>query len=111
MKDISQVLENIVYFELLRRGYDVKIGVINNAKKNKKDYKEIDFIAKKDMEVKYIQVTYILSSENTIEREFGNLLKIKDNYPKYVLSMDEVDMSHEGIKHLNIIDFLLCDEF
>lgn len=102
MKDISQVLENIVYFELLRRGYDVKIGVINK--------KEIDFVAVKDKEVNYIQVTYILSNEDTIKREFGNLLKINDNYPKYVISMDEINMSHDGIKHLNIIDFLLGDD-
>ncbi len=102
MKDISQVLENIVYFELLRRGYDVKIGVINK--------KEIDFVAVKDKEVNYIQVTYILSNDDTVKREFGNLLKINDNYPKYVISMDKINMSHDGIKHLNIIDFLLGDE-
>lgn len=110
LKDSGQVLENIVYFELLRRGFDVKIGVINNAKSNNGNYKEIDFIATKEKEINYIQVSYILSDENTIQSEFGNLLKINDNYPKYVISMDEVDRSHEGIKHLNMIDFLLGDE-
>ena len=99
MADISQILENIVYFELLKRGYSVNIGVFG---KN-----EIDFVAVRDKSVNYIQVTYLLSSKKTIKREFGNLLKITDNHPKYVISMDEVDMSHEGIKHLNLIDFLL----
>lgn len=103
MVDIGQILENIVYFELLRRGYKANVGIIN---KN-----EIDFVVSKNKEVKYIQVTYILSNEDVITREFGNLLKISDNYPKYVISMDEVDMSRMGVKHLNIIDFLLSDEF
>ena len=110
MKDIGQVLENIVYFELLRRGFDVKIGVINNTRPNKEIYKEIDFVATKDKDINYIQVSYMLSNDDAVEREFENLLKINDNYPKYVISMDEIDMSHEGIKHLNIIDFLLGDE-
>ncbi|WP_406534962.1 ATP-binding protein [Methanobrevibacter sp.] len=103
MVDIGQILENIVYFELLRRGYNVNVGIIN---KN-----EIDFVVSKNKEVKYIQVTYILSNEDVVKREFGNLLKIRDNYPKYVISMDEIDMSRMGVKHLNIIDFLLSDEF
>ena len=103
MVDIGQVLENIVYFELLRRGYKVNVGIIN---KN-----EIDFVVSRNKEVKYIQVTYILSDEDVVKREFGNLLNIGDNYPKYVISMDEIDMSRMGVKHLNIIDFLLSDEF
>ena len=103
MVDIGQILENIVYFELLRRGYKVNVGIIN---KN-----EIDFVVSKNKEVKYIQVTYILSDEDVVKREFGNLLNIGDNYPKYVISMDEIDMSRMGVKHLNIIDFLLSDEF
>ena len=94
MGDLSQVLKNIVYFELLKRRYTVNIGIIG---KN-----EIDFVA-----VKGKSVNYLLSSEKTIKREFGNLLKIKYIHPKYVISMDDMDISHDGIKHLNIIDFLL----
>lgn len=103
LEDIGQVLENIVFIELLRRNYDVKIGQFG---KN-----EIDFVATKGKKVVYIQVSYILTDEKTMDREFGNLVKIQDNYPKYVISMDDIDMSRMGIKHLNIIDFLLGDEF
>ena len=95
---IPRILENIVYIELLRRNYEVHIGKIYD--------KEIDFECKKDKKKIYIQVTYLLASEDTIEREFGNLEKIRDNYPKYVLSLDEFDMSRNGIIHMNIIDFL-----
>lgn len=103
-KDIGQVLENIVYFELLKRGYEVNIGVFKK--------KEIDFIARKENEIKYIQVCYRLSDDDTIEREFGNLLKIQDNHPKYVISMDDdINMSHDGIKHLYILDFLMAKDF
>lgn len=98
-KDINMVLENIVYLELLRRGYKVSVGY------NKT--KEIDFIAKKGEEIKYIQVTYILATDEVIDREFGAFKGIVDNYPKYVLSLDDFDLSRNGIKHLNIIDFLL----
>lgn len=96
------VLENIVYNELLTRGYEVYIG------KTKKG--EIDFIAKKDNNIKYFQITYKLDGDNykeTIEREFGAFKNIKDNYPKYVLSLDENDYSRDGVKHLNIIKFLI----
>ncbi|MCF7931902.1 MAG: ATP-binding protein [Acholeplasmataceae bacterium] len=98
-KDIEKVLENIVYFELLRRGYDVTIGNIDDL--------EIDFIASKNNIIHYYQVSYIMETPKTREREFGSLLKIKDQYPKYVLSMDEIDFSQDGIIHQNIIDFLL----
>ena len=98
-KDIEKILENIVYFELLRRGYKVYIGNINN--------KEIDFVAIKNEEKIYVQVTYILSLDKTIEREFGVFNEIKDHYTKYVISTDKFDMSRHGIKHLNIIDFLM----
>lgn len=94
----SQILENIVFIELLRRGYDVKIGKINDL--------EIDFICKKRSEKIYIQVSSYLSDEKTIEREFNSLLKIKDQYPKYVLSLNKTDLSYNGIKHKNIMDFL-----
>lgn len=99
--DISQTLENIVYLELRRRGYDVYVG--------KLDTQEIDFACEKQGKMIYIQVAYLLADLKTQEREFGNLLKIPDNYPKYVVSMDEVDMSQKGIIHLNIKDFLLHD--
>lgn len=101
IENIGSVLENIVYIELLRRGYDVKIGIIND--------KEIDFICKKDKEKIYIQVTYLLKGDETIEREFSGLSQINDNFDKYVLSMDKLDFSRNGIKHRNIIDFLTSD--
>ena len=91
-------LENIVYNELLTRGYEVYIG------KTKKG--EIDFIAMKSEEKMYIQVAYSLADETVINREFGAYMEIKDNFPKYVLSLDKVDFSRNGIIHKNIIDFL-----
>ena len=97
-RDINQVLENIVYFEMIRRGYNVKIGKVNNL--------EVDFVCTKNKETIYVQVSYLLASSDTIEREFSVLESIKDNYPKYVLSMDEFDMSKNGIKHINIVEFL-----
>lgn len=99
MKDINLVLENIVYMELLRRGYKVYVGKV--------DTKEIDFICERQQQRIYIQVAYILASLETIEREFGVYNGINDNYPKYVLSLDEFDMSRDGIIHKNIRDFLL----
>lgn len=97
--DYNKLYENIVYLELMYRGYDVKIGKTN-------DY-EIDFVAYKGSDVIYVQVCYLLSSPETIEREFGNLEKIGDNYPKLVISGDLPNFSQKGIKHYNIIDFLL----
>lgn len=98
-KDIGQSLENIVYLELRRRGYEVYVG--------KYDDKEIDFIAF-DGEIKtYIQVTYLLAEQSTIDREFSVLEAIEDNYTKIVISMDKVNRSRNGILHKNIIDFLL----
>ena len=102
-QDIEKVLENIVYLELLRRGYEVTVGIVENVK-------EIDFIAVKNNEPIYIQVSYYLAEPSTVDREFGNLEKINDNYPKYVISMDEIDMGRNGIKHLNIKDFLMKEE-
>lgn len=102
-KDIQLVLENIVYMELLRRGYTVFVGKIDNQ--------EIDFVCHKQNDKIYIQVSYLLASEETIAREFGVFDKVQDNYPKYVISMDEFDMSRNGIKHKNIIDFLLESEW
>ena len=99
MEDIGQVLENIVCLELLRRGYSLTVGAI--------DSQEIDFIGVRNNKPIYVQVTYVMPDKKTQEREFGNLLKIGDNYPKYVVSMDEVDMSQNGIVHMHIRDFLL----
>ena len=101
-KDIELVLENIVFMELLRRGYKVNVG--------KSGEKEIDFVAEKNGQIKYYQVSYILASEETKKREFGVLLNVKDNYPKYVLSTDMFDMSEDGIIHKNISDWLLEKE-
>lgn len=99
-KQIIDVLkENIVYNELIARGYDVNIGTLDNG--------EIDFIATRFNEKIYIQVAYILSDETVIDREFNVYKKIEDNYPKYVLSMDKFDISQNGIIHKNIIDWLL----
>ena len=101
-RDITRVIENIVYLELLTRGYEITIGKVDNL--------EVDFVCKKYGEIIYIQVSYILASEETIEREFKPLKKIEDNYPKYVITLDDINMSHDGIKHLNLIDFLLNTE-
>lgn len=98
-KDIGQALENIVYLELRRRGYEVYAG--------KYDDREVDFIAIDADEKTYIQVTYLLAEASTIEREFSVLEEIDDNYPKIVISMDRVNRSRNGIIHKNIIDFLL----
>ncbi|MCG8337229.1 MAG: ATP-binding protein [Proteobacteria bacterium] len=100
--DISGILENIVFLELKRRGYTLSIG--------KLDDKEIDFIAEKQDEKLYIQVAYLLASPETIEREFSVLKKVKDNYPKFVLSMDTVVGDDvDGIKRMNLVDFLQND--
>ena len=98
-KDINLVLENIVYLELLRRGYAVTVGKIGD--------KEIDFICEDRGNKLYVQVAYLLASEETIRREFGVYDYVRDNFPKYVVTLDEFDMSQNGIKHRNIRDFLL----
>ena len=102
-RDIEIVLENIVCLELLRRGYDVSTGRIGD--------KEIDFIGTRREECVYIQVCYLLASEDTIEREFGVYNLVSDNFPKYVLSMDELDLSRHGILHKNIREFLMADSW
>lgn len=103
MRDINLILENIVYLELLRRGYKVTVG--------KTGEKEIDFVCDKRGDKLYVQVTYLLASEDTIKREFGAYDTIRDNFPKYVVSLDEFDMSRNGIKHQNIRDFLLAEKW
>lgn len=102
VKDIEKTLENIVYIELLSRGYSVKIGKAKD--------REIDFVAKKGEDISYFQIAYLMENEETRDREFGVYDLIKDNYPKYVLSMDKLDFSQRGIVHKNIIDFLLESE-
>lgn len=88
---------------MLAKGYEVYI------RKTKKG--EVDFVATKNKEIKYIQVCYQLSLEETRERKFRAYDGIDDSYPKYVISLDEEDYSRNGIKHINIFDFLLDDEF
>jgi Predicted ATPase (AAA+ superfamily) len=98
-KDINGLLENIVYKELQSRGYKVSVGVLNQL--------EIDFIAEKQNDIKYIQVCYLLNREDTVEREFGSLEKISNNYEKIVVSMDKFfPEERNGIFHKYLIDFL-----
>ena len=93
-------LENIVYNELITRGYDVKVGTLDNG--------EIDFICTKEGKKEYYQICFLLGdNEDVINREFGAYKGIDDNYPKYVISTDTFDMSQDGIIHKNIIDWLL----
>lgn len=98
-RDINQILENIVYIELLRRGYSVTVGKAKNQ--------EIDFCAQNENGIEYFQVCYLLASDETVEREFGVFGGVKDNYPKFVLSLDDFDFSQDGIIHKNIIKWLL----
>lgn len=101
---IAGLLENIVFLELKRRGFTVYIGKLGS--------KEIDFIAEKKGERIYLQVCYKLDNEQTIEREFGNLLLIDDNYPKMVISMDEFwQGTVQGVKHYYITDFLMSENW
>lgn len=101
---IASSLENIVYLELKRRGYDVYIGKIKD--------KEIDFVATKQNEKIYVQVTQEIKSEKTQKREYEQLLEIRDNYPKYVVMADDfAGGNYEGIKTMNIVDFLLSKEY
>ncbi len=98
-RDINKVLENLVLSHLIVSGYDVTVGKVGS--------KEIDFIGKKNGEKLYVQVAYLIPDENTWEREFGNLLEIKDNFPKIVVSMDEMTgKQYKGINHYNIREFL-----
>lgn len=101
IQNIDQVLENIVCLELLRRNYKVYVG--------KKGDLEIDFIAEKQGKKIYVQVAYLLANEETIKREFSVYNFVKDSYPKYVVSMDDLDFSQNGIIHKNIKDFLLME--
>ena len=103
-EQIAGILETLVFLELKRRGYQIFVGKIQNI--------EIDFVGVKNNEKVYVQVAYKLSSSETIEREFSPLAAIKDNYPKYVVTMENVWQSnYDGIKHVNISNFLLQDKF
>lgn len=99
LSNMSQTIENIVYIELLRKGYDVNICQVEG--------KEAGFVCQKFNERVYVKVIPYLSSEEIIEKEFDLLLDIRDNYPKYVISTDTLDFSMDGIIHLNLIDFLV----
>ena len=103
MRDINLILENIIHMELLRRGYSVTVGRVGE--------REVDFVCDKRGEKLYVQVAYLLATEDTVKREFGVYDFIRDNYPKYVVTMDELDMSRNGIKHRNIRDFLTTKEW
>ncbi len=99
----SQAFENVIYNELVKKGYEVYIGKTKDG--------EIDFIASKNKSIKYIQACYDLSNEETRNREFNAFNTISDNYPKYVISTNKEDYSQNGIKHINIFDFLMDDNF
>lgn len=101
ISEIQKIIENAVYNHLLFKGYKVFVGKVQNT--------EIDFVAEKNGETVYLQVAYLLKDESTINREFGNLMKIKDNFPKYVISYDSLTASntYKGIIHITLSDFLL----
>jgi predicted AAA+ superfamily ATPase len=104
-QDIEKVMENAVYLHLKHLGYKLSVGVLPGG--------EIDFVAEKKGKILYIQVTYLLADASTIEREFGNLMKIQNNYPKYVVSMDPITRlkDYNGITHIPLRTFLLSEEF
>lgn len=97
--EMGALLENVVFNELSGRGYDVYVGKLPKG--------EIDFVAVRGQEKEYYQVAYYLYEQAVVDREFGALMKIEDNYPKYVISMDKMDFSREGIIHKNAIEFLM----
>ncbi|MCR5755883.1 MAG: ATP-binding protein, partial [Acetatifactor sp.] len=101
-EEYNYIIETICYNELIARGYHVYVG---------KTYRgEVDFIAERGTKKCYFQATYLLSNETVEEREFGAYKGIEDNYPKYVISMDPITVSRDGIIHKNLVDFLLEDE-
>ncbi len=100
--EMGALLENVVYNELLVRGYDVYVGKTRSG--------EIDFVAIREQEKEYYQVAYYLTDQTVIDREFGAFREVKDNFPKYVITMDKMDFSREGIVHKNVVDFL-CERW
>lgn len=103
--DMEKVIENAVYLHLKNLGYKISVGTLNKA--------EIDFVAEKGGATIYLQVAYLIADHQTMEREFGNLLKINDNYPKYVISMNPMSapQDYEGIQHLTLRNFLMTYRF
>ena len=98
--DVGHILENIVYLELLRRGYDVYIGKIDEL--------EVDFVARGQKGVQYIQVAASVRDENTLARELASLERISDNYPKVILTLDEdPEADYEGIRRINALEWLI----
>ena len=110
-RDLGHILENIVYLELLRRGYRVSVGkvnskVINNNGKKERKTIEVDFIAKKNNLTEYYQVALNALEPEILERELRPLEEIKDNYPKFLLTMDQGNGENNGIKRLNVLSWL-----
>lgn len=103
-QDIEKLIENAVYLHLKNLGYKVTVGTLPNG--------EIDFVAERNGKKVYIQAAYIIAGEQTREREFGNLLKIQDNFPKYVVSMDPISTSrdYDGIQHMSLRQFLMTED-
>ena len=103
-RDVNKLMENVVCMELMRAGYQVYVG--------KSGDKEIDFIATKSDHRIYVQVAYVLADEQTASREFGNLLNIPDNYPKYVVTLDEIpwENNYQGVKQVHLRKFLLAED-
>ena len=100
--DISKIMENVVFNHLKYCGFDISVGYVGKA--------EVDFVARKQGETLYVQVCYLLNDQSTIDREFGNLEKVKDNYQKMVVSMDDfAGNTRNGIRHIRLIDFLSSD--
>ena len=100
--NLGHIIENLVFLELKRRGWEVSTGRI--------DALEIDFIITKTLQKKYIQVSLSALDEKVLSREIAPLLKVDDNYPKYLITMDTMDLSQQGIIHRNLLDFLLSEE-
>ena len=98
--DVGHILENVVYLELLRRGYEVYIGKIDEL--------EVDFVARGNKGVQYIQVAASVRDENTLSCELASLQRISDNYPKVILTLDEdPEADYEGIRRINVLDWLV----
>lgn len=97
--DIGHILENIVYLELIRRGYSVSIGKVGEL--------EIDFIAEKSGSKVYYQVSASVLDPVTFEREIKPLRRVQDNYPKFIIAMDDISSDNEGMQQVNVVDFLL----
>ena len=98
--DVGHVLENVIYLELLRRGYEVYIGKVDNV--------EVDFVAKGAKGIKYIQVSASVRDESTLERELRPLQKIADHYPKCIMTLDvDPEADYEGIRKINALDYLM----